>query len=609
MNKAFIFLIIIIQINYLYLFPIKSFKKKNLKKTAEVEPDRKLDDELSDDIVIIHLNDVHCGLNDTIGYDGFVLYRDELKKKYKHVITADVGDHIQGGTLGAISQGDAINKLMNKVQFNVTTIGNHEFDYGIEQLNNINNNSTTPYICSNFHKTGEDKPIFPPYKIIEAGDKKIAFIGVVTPLTFSKTYLSTLRDDDGKPIYNFFANHDELAKNVQKYVDEVRDKKKADYVILLTHVGMDVEDYTSNGIVSKINNVNVVLDGHTHRVYNTTSKDKDGKKVYFTQTGTKLANIGQLIIKRDGTIETSNIAEVPEPTDKNGTKKVTREKKERWVNIEMNTFIDGLWKQYEDELNIKVGNVDYDLIIRPEGNSDSHFIYCRTRECALGNLVADSFKGVVKSDVSLVNGGAIRTNLLKGDITRKDIIDIMPFFNNLFVKEVDGQTLLDALEFGVSKYPSASGGFPQVSGMTFDVDTSFNSTVVTDPDGMFINVTGKRRVYNVKVNGEDLDVKKKYNLSLSDFTGLGGDGYSMFTKCKVVNESVFTDNDALSHYIKYDLNEKVPDNYKNENTRIFFKERTINENEDDRTITKIKLFGEYLKIYKTLQLLLLFVLF
>ena len=133
MKKVFIFLIIITQINYLYLSPIHSSKKKHLKKTSK--PERKLDDELSDDIVIIHLNDVHCGLNDTIGYDGFVLYRDELKKKYKHVITADVGDHIQGGTLGTISHGTAILKLMNEIEFDVNVIGNHEFDY-LMVLNN-----------------------------------------------------------------------------------------------------------------------------------------------------------------------------------------------------------------------------------------------------------------------------------------------------------------------------------------------------------------------------------------------------------------------------------------------------------------------------------------
>ena len=473
----------------------------------------------------------------------------------------------------------------------------------------------TKYICSNFHKTGEEKPIFEPYKIIEAGDKKIAFIGVVTPLTFSKTYLSTLKDKDGKPIYNFVSDHDELAKNVQKYVDEVRDKEKADYVILLTHIGMDVEDYTSNEIVSKINRVDAVLDGHTHLVYNTTSKDKDGKNIYLTQTGKKLENIGQLIIKRDGKIETSNIAEVPEPTDKTVASKVTRGEVDRWVNTEMKTFIDDLWEEYKDELNVKVGNVDYDLIIKPEGSTVSSSIYCRKRECGLGNLIADSFRGVVKSDIGFMNGGGIRTDLLKGEITRKDVIDALPFFNDLYVKEVDGQTLLDVLELGVSKYPNAFGGFPQVSGMTFDVDTSFNSTVVTDSSGMFEKVAGKRRVYNVKVNGEDLDVNKKYNISLPDFIGDGGDGFSMLAKHKVVNESVFTISDALSHYINYELKGQIPEDYKNETTRIIFKERSDDDDGDDdddddiRVVTKIRLFGEYLKIYKTLPLLLLFALF
>ena len=583
-----------------------------------------MNDQLSDDIVIIHLNDVHCGLNDTIGYDGFVLYRDELKKKYKHVITADVGDHIQGGSLGAISQGTAILKLMNKIKFDVNTIGNHEFDYGIQQLDKLNGQMTTKYICSNFHKTGEDKPYFDPYTIIEAGEKKIAFIGVLTPLTYSKTYLSTLLDDDGKPLYGLYADHIELAENVQKYVDEVRDKG-ANYVILLTHIGMDEEEYTSNELVSRIQNVDAVLDGHTHIAYAKTSKDKDGEDVYFTQTGTKLANIGQLIIKTDGTIENSNIAAVPQPSDTTHAKKVTRGKVETWVDIEMSTFIDGLWGDYAEQLNVEVGEVDYDLIIFPEGMIDSHYNYCKKRECPLGNLCADAFKGVVESDVAFVNGGSVKNSLDKGKISKKEIIDVFPYFNSVFVKEVNGQAILDVLEFGVSKLPSSFGGFPQVSGITFDVDTSFNSTVVTDSNGLFQKITGQRRVSNVKINGQDLVPNKKYNISTTEYLAEGGDGYTMFSQYKVVNESIFTDSDALSNYIKYNLNEKIPEDYnKEESTRIFIdKPKNGNDNngsdkaddddDDDeyegRQITRIKLNGEYLKKYGILSLLSLFVFF
>ena len=307
---------------------------------------------------------------------------------------------------------------MNKITFDVNTLGNHEFDYGIEQLEYLNNNMTTKYICSNFRRAGANVPIYQPSKIVEAGDKKIAFVGVVTPLTFTKTYICTLKDSNGDPLYDFHADYDDLANTVQNYVNKARNEDHADYVILLTHIGMDIEDYTSNGVVSKIENVDAVLDGHTHLVYNTTSGDKNGKNVYFTQTGTKLANIGQLIIKPDGEIETSIIEEVPEPTDKTVATKVTRGKVDRWVNTEMNTFIDGLWEQYSSELNILIGTVDFDLRVFLGESRDSHANICRVRECPLGNLIADSFREVVKSDIALINGGTVRTDLLKGQIKK-----------------------------------------------------------------------------------------------------------------------------------------------------------------------------------------------
>ena len=129
-------------------------------------------DELSDDIVIIHLNDVHCGINDKIGYDGFVLYRRELQQKYKYILSVDVGDHIQGGTLGAVSDGSAIIKIMNEVKFDVAVLGNHEFDYGIETLHSLEENITSRYICSNFCFKKNKTTVFNPYKVITVGKKK-----------------------------------------------------------------------------------------------------------------------------------------------------------------------------------------------------------------------------------------------------------------------------------------------------------------------------------------------------------------------------------------------------------------------------------------------------
>ena len=530
---------------------------------------RNLED-LSNDIIILHLNDVHCGVNDNIGYDGFVLFRDELYEKYPNIISVDVGDHIQGGTLGSISEGSAIINIMNKVGFDVAILGNHEFDYGIDQLSKLGETITSKYISSNFCYKKNKTSVFNPYKIIEKGGKKIAFIGVLTPLTFSKTYLSTLRDSNGDAIYDFLTgnNTQELYNRVQENVNKARKEEGADYVILLTHIGMELEQYTSDGLISKIKNVDAVLDGHTHLIYNTTTKDINRKDIHISQTGTKLQSIGKLIIKNDGTITSEIIQVIPEPSDKTNAIKLTRGGKEIWVNKDMNNFINDIFNVYKDELNILYGSTEYDLVIRPEGTTDSHFIYCRYQECTVGNLLADAFKSAGKSDAAILNGGGVRSGINKGDLTRSQIMAVAPFFNNLIVKILPGQCILDALEFGVSKHPSASGGFPQVSGISYDIDTSLNSKVETDSQGLFLKITGKRKVTNVKINGEEIDPSKNYSISMSDYIGNGGDGYTMIAKYEVFKEGLLTDTDAIAYYIKNDLNGIIPEKYKDFQGRI-----------------------------------------
>ena len=544
--------------------PLKSKKLDIHKKYL-----RKIND-LSDDIVIVHLNDVHCGIQDKVGYDGFVLYLDKLKEKYKYVITVDVGDHIQGGSLGAISNGEAIIKIMNKINFDVVTIGNHEFDYGTEQLDKLGKNISSKYICVNYCYKKNKTCIFEPYKIIEAGNKKIGFLGVLTPLTLTKTYLSTLKESDGSAIYDFLSGNDtELQQTLQNHINKLRNEEKVDYVILLTHIGMDLEKYTSNGLLSNLEGVDAVLDGHTHLVYNTTTKDKTRKNIPISQTGTKLESIGKLILKTDGSIETETISEVPEPSNTTGAKNVTRSGVNRWVDEGMYNFIGEIWDEYEEELNTVVGKSDYDLITKPENASSNQLIYCRYQECTLGNLIADAVTFEAKSDFTIVNAGGVRGNLYTGNITKANVIEIIPWFNNIFIKRVTGQTVLDALEFGVRNYPSSSGQFPQVSSeLSFDIDPSINSTVQTDRDGIFINITGARRVSNVKVNGEDLVLDKIYNISLFEIIANGGGGFQMFADIEVSREAAITDTDAVALYIQNNLNGSIPKKYSEIQGRI-----------------------------------------
>ena len=552
--KREIFIIFFLLFNFAFLKG-----DKNLRKLPE----------LSDDIVILHINDVHCGLNNTVGYDGFALYRDELKKKYKNIISVDVGDHIQGGSIGAISNGEGIIKLMNKIEFNVSILGNHEFDYGVEQMFKLGNNISSRYICSNFFYRKNKTRVYNPYKIIEVANKKIGFIGVLTPLTFSKTYLSTIRDGNNEPIYDLLSgnNGKDLYEEVQKNVDDLK-AQNVDYVILLTHLGMTVEEYTSDGLLSNLKNVDAILDGHTHKIYNTTTKDKDNKNIPIAQTGTKLETIGQLIIKSDGSFDSKIIYEVPEPDDKTVALNLTRSKQPRWVSKIVNEYINDTYDEYSKELNQLIGHSNFSFIIRPENTTDSKSVYCRYRECTLGDLISDAIKDATKAEIAILNGGSVRNSLLEGNLTSGQVIDVLPWYNNILAKKVTGQMLLDALEFGVRNLPNSAGGFPQVSGISFDVNIGVKSIANADADGMFLNVTGERRVSNVKVNGQDLNLSRLYNISLDEFIGSGGDGYSMFTNLVPYYESMYTDTDSFMYYIKDSLKGEIPDEYKELQGRI-----------------------------------------
>ena len=369
---------------------------------------------------------------------------------------------------------------------------------------------------------------------------------------------------------------------------------------------MKIEDYTSDFLLSKLEGVDAILDGHTHKIYNELSKDKNQKEIYIAQTGTKLESVGILILKTNGSIISKNIDEIPEPTDQNNAVQIYRGKKNRWVHKEINEFINSLWDKYKEQLSEVFGYLKFDIIVKPEDNADSKTIYCRYKECSLGNLISDAIKDAGNGEISILNGGGVRDNMKNGTITRSKVIDALPWFNNIVVKELSGQDILDALEFGVSKLPKVSGGFPQVSGITYKIDDSFNSNVVTDANGMFISVKGNRRVWDVKINGIDLDVNRIYNASLLEYIANGGDGYSMLAKNKVINESLITDTDALSYYIKNNLEGDIPEIYKIEQGRITFKANPKLEEEKQNG-------GQFLKICRRLQLLtffpLVFVLF
>ena len=573
-----IYFILFILITYSFQINLNNFKNKDILELKE--------EEKSDDIIILHTNDVHCAVNDNIGYDGLMLYKKELQRKYKNVLTVDAGDHIQGNIIGLLSKGIDIIRIMNKIGYNASTIGNHEFDYNIPALKNCSEKLKCGYICANFCYRKNKAKIFKPYKIIPVGNKKLGFIGVVTPQTLTKTYLHSLTDDEGKLIYDFLAgnNSKDLYDELQKNIDSLKEEKKVDYIIILDHLGDESDTYTqynSSRLISQLSGVNVMIDGHTHKIYNKKCKDKDGKDVILAQTGTKLSNIGVIKIKTNGEIISENINTVPEPEVKEGAEIVDRHGQKVWVDTEMKNYLITIENSHSEELNKKIGYTNFPFNVHTEPTKDYHKFTCRSEECTLGNLIADSMRYIGKSDIAFKNSGGIRNGLDEGDITYKDILNILPYSNEIVTKDISGQDILDALELGAKFLPEKAPKFIQVSGIKYDINIYINSTVVLDESEMFVKVNGKRRVSNVFIGNEKLDKKKIYKIAFDKFVADGGDGYTMFGKYEDYYSTSIVDNEGLMKYIKDYFNETIPVTYNQTEGRIHIYSKFVDEEEED----------------------------
>ena len=511
--------------------------------------------------VILHTNDVHCGLESNIGYDGLVLYRKELEELYGRVLLVDAGDSIQGSTIGSISKGAEPVKAMNYVGYDLEVTGNHEFDYGFEVLDDCAEQLRCGYTCANFC-TADGVPVFPPYRILEAeSGLKIGFVGVVTPDAFTKSSIKDILNEVGEPMYDFLADEtgERLCRALQGYIDDAR-ADGADYVILVSHLGNNdsaTPVFRCDAIVSQLTGLDMVMDGHSHEVYNKPMTLKDGKEIPAAQTGTMFMNIGQLTIYKDGSMEEKLIDAVPAPTDL-PSETVTRNSIERYVDPETKVFLDGCYENYVDVLKQKICDLSFDLTVEdPEKDVTS-----RISENGFCELVADALRELSGAQAVLINAGAVRNDLKAGEVTYNDILNALPYFNEISIVRVTGQAILDALESGTAYYPSSSGRFPQVSGITYTFHPDTESNVQMNEKTEFISVDGDYRVTDVRIGGKELDPEEKYTIAITSFMQSGGDGYSMFKDADIVNVLPKTDDELLIQYIEENLDRKIPETYR-----------------------------------------------
>ena len=518
------------------------------------------------DVAIIYTNDIHTYIknrdqNDekkakNLSYSAISALKEDIEAQGKEVILADAGDHIQGTAYGDMDKGATIIQMMNETGYDIATIGNHEFDYGIARLLELINKAEFSYLSCNFYETDDGQLVLPAYKIIEKGGVRIAFIGISTPESITKSTPTFFMDKNGNLLYNFYSGEDgsELYDSVQKTIDEV--KPQADYVIALGHLGVEISSvpYTSRELIQHTHGLDAFIDGHSHTlIEHEYVKDSKGKDVLLTQTGAYFKGVGVMTIAQDGTISTEVLHEYGRQNE------FVTETEQGWI------------KTIDEKLGEKIAVLDSNMVVMDPKNPAQRIVRCQ--ETNLGDLTADSYyyffnkKLKMDCDIALSNGGGIRNGINAGDVSYFSAKTVFPFGNQICIVETTGQQILDALEKGAifagvydetKHIPAESGAFLHVAGIKYEIDSTVESSVQVDENGIWLGApTGKYKVVNLMVYNrstneyEPIDLEKTYRTASTNYTLKKlGDGMAMFKGIVPVLDFVGEDYIILADYLK-----------------------------------------------------------
>ena len=509
----------------------------------------------ADAVTILYTNDVHTYIDKDLRYSTVAGYRDTLT----NVLLVDAGDHVQGTAYGSMDEGATIVKLMEAARYDLATLGNHEFDYGMARALSVATGGKVPYISCNFFqidpKTGEAvADVLDGVKIFEVAGKKIAFVGITTPESFTKSTPSYFQNEKGEYIYDIPGGDDgsDLYFCVQAAIDAVTANDHPDYIIALGHLGDDPSSkpWTSEELIAHTTGLDAFIDGHSHStVERREVKDKAGETVILTQTGSYLDALGQMTIAADGTITTKLLtaADLASVTPDPEVKAI----EDKWIS-DIDTQLGEVIGSFADVMT------NYDA----DGNR-----LVRKQETNEGNFCADALYHLFDSmdldvDIAVMNGGGIRNKEATGEVTYKTCKEIHTFGNVACLLTVTGQQMLDALEWGAKDVAvdgsKECGGFLHPAGLKYTIDATIPCTVQKDDKGVWTGgPTGAYRVKDVQVLNkktgayEPLKLDGKYNLAGYNYTLRDlGDGFAMFDGAVNVLDYVKTDYMVLADYVK-----------------------------------------------------------
>ena len=503
------------------------------------------------DVTILYTNDVHTYIDNKSPkptYAAIAALKKSIEDTGRDVLLVDAGDHIQGTAYGSMDDGATIIELMNEACYDLATPGNHEFDYGMARAKAVLQEADFPYVSCNWVDLRTGFNVLPSVKFFFVGGRKIAFVGVTTPETFTKsTPAYFMNDAQTKYIYDILGGEDgqKLYDAVQKAIDKA-EFWGADTIIGLGHLGVDPSSspWTSEEVIAHTHGFTAFIDGHSHTVMaNKQVTDASGKAVTLTQTGSYFKNIGKMTVGADGTITTELID--------------TYEGLDAAVAATASNWISAV----DDMLGEEIAVGDTKFYINDPATGKRRI---RSGETNLGDFVADGiytyFNEIeeLHCDVAIMNGGGIRTDVEAGPWSFKTCKTVSPFGNVACLMSVTGQQIQDALEFG-ARFAGAegkeNGGFLQVAGARYTIHPMIPNTVQTNDKNVWTGSAATPRVSNVEIYDkttgtyQPLDPNATYALAGMNYTLRNlGDGFAMFDGATLIKDYVSEDYLVMSSY-------------------------------------------------------------
>lgn len=497
------------------------------------------DEDLTGHIVILHTNDVHGAIDN---YASVAALKDAYEAAGAQVLLMDAGDFSQGSTSVNVSEGATAVELMNMAGYDVATTGNHEFDFGYANLKTLMESAEFPILAADAFTAEGDLAMDGDNLTFQLGDVTVGVFGLATPETATKAHPAKLEGVT-------FLAEDELFACAQEQVDELT-AAGCDYIICLGHLGIDAESTGNRSIdlLENVTGIDVFIDGHSHSTQSDIAEETNGTGMVgdtvLTSTGTKLESVGVVDIAADGTIDASTIS----MEDLNATEGFTPDQ-------DIATRVSEINAQIEEDMGQVIGTSEVDL----DGVREN----VRASETNLGDLITDAMlwqagQDNEEVDAAITNGGGIRASIAAGDITKKSVNDVLPFGNTLYVVELTGAELLEALEASTYCTPEPVGAFPQVAGIEFTINTGAAYDAGENyPGTTYAEPASINRVTILTVGGQAFDVDATYTIVTNDFLAAGGDTYYAFSAAESGYDTGIPLDQVVMDYITEELDGTV----------------------------------------------------